>query len=131
MLNYISNSTSAEAGVAVFAVIMVVLYVAMIGFGLYMYWRIAGKAGWPGWYSLGLVVPVLNLVLMVMFAFKEWPVETENRVMRQQLDFSGYGGFPSGLAQAPGQSASYGTYPASQPGYTPPVPGQTWHHPDV
>jgi len=143
MLTYSSTDVTAGAGAAIFAVVMVIVYVAMIGFGFSMYWRIIGKAGWPGWYSLGLLVPVLNLVLIVMFAFKEWPVETENRVMRQQLGFGGYGGFPPGLAQPPGCPAQYQAFPAVQPGYAArpqdfsaprpgyptPEQGQTWQNP--
>jgi hypothetical protein len=38
-------------------------------------WRIAAKAGFPGALSLLLIVPLLNIVLIWIFAFIKWPVE--------------------------------------------------------
>lgn len=38
-------------------------------------WRIAAKAGFPGALSLLLLIPLLNVVLIWIFAFIKWPVE--------------------------------------------------------
>ncbi|WP_070965804.1 hypothetical protein [Vibrio sonorensis] len=38
---------------------------------------IAKKAGFPGWWIIFLAIPVLNLILIWMFAFIKWPVEEE------------------------------------------------------
>ena len=38
-------------------------------------WRIVRKAGYPGALSLLVVVPILNLVLLWVFAFRKWPIE--------------------------------------------------------
>jgi len=38
-------------------------------------WRIASKAGYPGALALLALVPVLNVILLWLFAFLEWPVE--------------------------------------------------------
>jgi hypothetical protein len=38
-------------------------------------WRIASKAGFSGALSLLMVVPVVNIVLLWVFAFIKWPVE--------------------------------------------------------
>lgn len=38
-------------------------------------WRIVRKAGYPGALSLLLLVPVLNIVMLWVFAFVRWPVE--------------------------------------------------------
>ncbi len=37
-------------------------------------WRICSKAGFPGTMGLLVVVPGLNLVLLYVLAFAEWPV---------------------------------------------------------
>jgi hypothetical protein len=38
-------------------------------------WRIASKAGYPGALSLLLVIPIVNIILIWLFAFSRWPVE--------------------------------------------------------
>lgn len=38
------------------------------------YWRILRKAGYAGWWFLLMFVPLLNLVMVWVFAFKTWPV---------------------------------------------------------
>jgi hypothetical protein len=42
-------------------------------------WRIAAKAGFPGAWSLLLVVPIVNIMLFWVFAFIEWPTEKPNQ----------------------------------------------------
>jgi hypothetical protein len=37
--------------------------------------RILKKAGYSGWLSLILFVPLLNLIMYWVFAFVTWPVE--------------------------------------------------------
>ncbi len=41
---------------------ILLFYIAIAVFFVYMYWRIATKAGYPGWYALGLLIPCLNLI---------------------------------------------------------------------
>lgn len=36
-------------------------------------WRICAKAGYSGWLSLLVLVPLLNLGLLYFLAFAEWP----------------------------------------------------------
>jgi hypothetical protein len=38
-------------------------------------WRITAKAGFPGALSLLLLIPLLNIVLIWIFAFSRWPIE--------------------------------------------------------
>ena len=54
----------------------------LIVVSLVIYWRIAAKMGYPGWYSLGLLVPLLNLILVLLVAFTEWPIERELTLLR-------------------------------------------------
>ena len=37
------------------------------------FWKIFSKAGFRGWLSLSLIVPVLNLIVLYYLAFAEWP----------------------------------------------------------
>jgi hypothetical protein len=38
-------------------------------------WRIASRAGFPGALSLLIVIPIINIVLLWVFAFVKWPRE--------------------------------------------------------
>ncbi|WP_017462169.1 hypothetical protein [Dyella ginsengisoli] len=42
-------------------------------------WRIVRKAGYPGVFSLLMLVPIVNLVMLWRFAFSTWPVEKAAR----------------------------------------------------
>ena len=33
------------------------------------------KAGWSGWWSLLFIVPVINILMLWLFAFGRWPNE--------------------------------------------------------
>ena len=36
-------------------------------------WKIFSKAGFPGWLSLSMFIPILNIIVLFYFAFSEWP----------------------------------------------------------
>jgi len=40
---------------------------------MYVAYRIVDKAGFNGWWALTSLVPLLNLIMPVIFAFKPWP----------------------------------------------------------
>lgn len=42
-------------------------------------WRICAKAGYSGWLSLLLLVPIANLLLLYFLGFSEWPIERRPR----------------------------------------------------
>jgi uncharacterized membrane protein YhaH (DUF805 family) len=42
-------------------------------------WRICTKAGFSGWYSLIVLIPIINLIALFVFAFVRWPVERNTR----------------------------------------------------
>lgn len=37
------------------------------------YWRVAKKAGYPGWLSLLVMVPFFSHLFIWLFAFSDWP----------------------------------------------------------
>jgi len=41
--------------------------------GVVPFWMICSKAGFPGWISLLILFPMLNLGLLFFLAFAEWP----------------------------------------------------------
>jgi len=54
--------------------------VIIFGMGLLLFgllpvccWQIVRKTGYPAWWSLGFLIPVVNIALLVMLAFTDWP----------------------------------------------------------
>jgi len=56
-----------------------------LAFTIVIQWRIASKAGYPGALSLLMLVPFVNFVILIMFAFSEWPIE---RALRAGAGFA-------------------------------------------
>ena len=45
-------------------------------FWAWIFSGMAKKAGYPQWLGFAMLVPVLNIGLLIWFAFAEWPIET-------------------------------------------------------
>jgi hypothetical protein len=41
-------------------------------------WRIVSKAGYSGALSLLAIIPLVNIILLWVFAFVKWPVESSS-----------------------------------------------------
>ena len=54
-------------------VFVIVLIMVVVGF--VPYWKIFSKAGFSGWMSLLMLVPLLNLVVLYIVAFSQWNVQ--------------------------------------------------------
>jgi hypothetical protein len=80
-MNSSDNAAAGAAAVGAMAFVFLI-YAVIIALVIAVHWKIASKAGYPGWYALGLLVPCVNLVLIVLFAFTEWPIERELRELR-------------------------------------------------
>lgn len=91
-------STAAGMGVLVFVLGFYAVIFACI---IYCYWRVAGKAGYPPYYGLFMIVPVMNIIALVIFVFKDWPIEEELKRLRAMQGMSP-GGPPD-----PGGTAPY------------------------
>ena len=53
--------------------------------GLIIWGSIFAKAGYSGWRCLLLLIPIVNLIIFLIFAFGEWPIEHEVDRLQQQL----------------------------------------------
>ena len=42
------------------------------------WWRILSRVGYPGFLSILLFVPIVNLVVFLLFAYLPWPIEDAN-----------------------------------------------------
>ncbi|MCO7273733.1 DUF805 domain-containing protein [Cellulosimicrobium cellulans] len=65
-----------------FGTAALVLYVAVAVIFLIAYIRIIQKAGYSGWWILVGLVPILNVVMFLVFAFSRWPVLRERDALR-------------------------------------------------
>ncbi len=74
--SHVSNAAAAALAGG-FGLVTLLVFLAIMLFGLYMNWRIASKAGYNGALSLLLLVPLVNLIVLIAFAFSEWPIEAE------------------------------------------------------
>jgi len=81
-----SNYAAFHALAGMFAFMWIFVCAAIV-VTIVAYWRIASKAGYSGVLSLLMLVPLVNFILLLFFAFTEWPIERE-------LQSRGYGAPP-------------------------------------
>lgn len=102
-----------DASAAVLIGFSVIFYIAIFVFFIYVYWRIFAKAGYSGARSLWLLVPIANIIIIIMFAFAEWPIQRELNQLRQMAR-SGPPQYPPQYVQ---QYPPPQQYPPQQPQY--------------
>jgi hypothetical protein len=114
-----ATTTSGAAGAAL---VVVVVYLAIVVVSIIAAVRIVSKAGYSGWWVLITIVPIVNFVMLLVFAFSEWPVLREVKMLRAQASsWPGYGnppgydlrGGPGGSPWTPGGLPSSGGGAAS------------------
>jgi uncharacterized membrane protein YhaH (DUF805 family) len=57
-----------------------ILYFAFIIFLVYCQVRIVQRAGYSGWWVLISIIPIVGIVMMFVFAYGKWPVQTKGTV---------------------------------------------------
>lgn len=99
---------------------ILIVYLAVLVLSIVAWVKIVTKAGYSGWWVLVTFVPVLNFVMMLVFAFSRWPALAESELGRaRSAGTPGYGpdagwggGWPpggTGLGGAPqGMGGSVG-----------------------
>lgn len=73
------NSSAAAAGYLVSVIIGAIMILAALVLMMIPYWRIVAKAGYSGWLSLLMLIPLVNIVVLFIFAFSDWPLEQRAR----------------------------------------------------
>ena len=61
----------------IFAVVAVVF--------IAVWWKIFEKAGYSGALALLMIIPIVSLIMMLVLAFGDWPVQQEVRRLRREL----------------------------------------------
>ena len=49
-------------------------------------WSITRKAGYPGIYCIGFLIPYVNIVYFLWFAFSRWPVVEQNLLLKKEVE---------------------------------------------
>lgn len=109
--NYTAALYAMSGTIAIVALVSVVLTILI-------WFMIFKRTGMNPWLSLLMLVPIANLVMLLILAFSEWPVQRERRLLRAQV--AGTGSYPPPAAPyAPPAPPNYSTLP---PPPTPPTP---------
>lgn len=121
LASYDSYDSGAATGAVVGMIFLGLLYLAAIAFGVYLYMRVARKAGWTLWHGLLVLVPVANLVFLIMFAFTEWPIERRVRELEARAGLAPGGSDPYAYGAA-GYGAAAPVTGYGAPAYGAPTP---------
>jgi hypothetical protein len=70
-------------GIAFIGIYMLFI-LTMLVFTAWVWWRIFAKTGHGGWMGILMLVPLANLIVFIMLAFGEWPIERELEAWRAQ-----------------------------------------------
>lgn len=64
-------------GIAIAVVVWLIIVIAYI--------RIIQKAGYSGWWILIGLIPIVNVIMFLVFAYSRWPIQRENDELRARL----------------------------------------------
>ncbi len=59
-----------QDGMPGFMPVVMLLFLAIV---VVPFWRICTKAGYLGWLSLLVLIPIVNMVFVYFLGFSEWP----------------------------------------------------------
>lgn len=113
MLVVAASTTRVASGAAS---VLIVIYLAVLVVSIIAAVKVLNKAGYSGWWVLITFIPLVNLVMLLVFAFSEWPVVREVKMLRAQLSSRpGYGpppGYGGGAGFGGGPYPSGPAYPS-------------------
>lgn len=64
---------------------MLAVIVAVVALVITIWWKIWDKTGYGGALSLLMLIPIVNLIMLLVLAFGDWPVQQEVRRLRREL----------------------------------------------
>jgi hypothetical protein len=68
----------------------IIFALAVVAFMIFVWGTIFQKAGYSFWMALLMIVPIVNLIWLLIFAFSEWPIQRDLNMLRGGRT----GGFP-------------------------------------
>lgn len=79
-----SQNAAGTMGIAIFG-FFIILEIVILIFMVVCAWKIVSKAGYHGALSLLMIIPLVNLIMIAIFAFAEWPVQKELKLLKSQV----------------------------------------------
>mgnify|MGYP005854129737 CR=1 FL=1 len=61
-------------GISIWQIIIILVLIAIL---VLVFGPVVKKAGFSRWWSLILLLPLINLIMIWVFAFMEWPAEKD------------------------------------------------------
>jgi uncharacterized membrane protein YhaH (DUF805 family) len=74
-----AQTQAVTAMMAAYGLFFVIFFVLLFVLQIVIGWKIASKAGYNGALSLLLFVPFVNFIIILIFAFSEWPIQRQLR----------------------------------------------------
>jgi uncharacterized membrane protein YhaH (DUF805 family) len=71
------NSSALAAMAAAYGLVVSLVALGFVVLTLVVNWRVASKAGYSGVLSLLMLVPFVNFIILLIFAFAKWPIERQ------------------------------------------------------
>jgi len=63
------------------------LLLAVMAFAIWLAKRILNRAGYSGWWAITILIPVVNLIMIWIFAFFRWPaIKTKDPALAEAPD---------------------------------------------
>ena len=84
------NNAASPVFAGVFLIVFLLFAIAMIALMIFVWGTIFKKAGYSFWMALLMIIPLVNLIWLLIFAFSKWPIQQEMESLR------GRGGYPTG-----------------------------------
>jgi len=69
---------------AIFFIFMMLIGLIIFGIQILIFCKIFSKTGYSWALGLLMLVPIVNIIMLFVLAFAEWPIERELRSFRQQ-----------------------------------------------
>lgn len=63
----------------------ITIYIVVGIIGIILWAQILRKSGNNPWYSLVMIIPLINLAAFIFFATLEWPISKANRELRRRI----------------------------------------------
>lgn len=69
-------------------IVIVVIGIVIMAIGIVIvvpFWKIFTKAGFSGWWSLIVIVPIIGILALYCLAFAEWPIQRDLNKLKNNL----------------------------------------------
>ncbi len=70
-----NDNMDMAAGFGILQLVFMLIWLVVI---ILPFWKITRKAGYSGWLSLLILIPLANLIFLYFLAFSQWPSLSRN-----------------------------------------------------